>query len=507
MKIKRAEIDSKAAQEFDKDEFLCGDVRITAKDFAVKIASNGSGVSFIKLIFDENIKDSLVLSDHWERAYGDLSWHYPSDNEKMPWYFAAKNGDSIKCFGVKTGCDSFCRWEIEDGCPALVIDVRNGLMPVIPDGLLEACVICYNEYSCDEFRALCDFCKKMCDAPRLPDRQIFGGNDWYCCYGDNSYEKIMNHTKRIVECSKGCGLAPFMVIDDGWQLCHHQSDNDEEYYNGGPWRFPNGNFRNMKAMAEDIEREGAIPGIWFRPLWTVEKYPEEYLLKSKGIKDTLDPSHPEVLKLIKRDVETIKGWGYKLIKHDFTTFDIFGCWGFEMDEYMFRDEIVFFDRSKTTAQIIKQLYMTIREAAGDDVLIIGCNTVSHLSAGIFEIQRTGDDTSGKDFERTKKYGVNTLAFRMCQHNTFYAADADCVGITKSIPWSKNREWLDVLSKSGTPLFVSIAEDCYTDEVRGDIEKAMKRTADNSRVSKPLDWLETKIPKMWESSFGIDEYKW
>ena len=167
----------------------------------------------------------------------------------------------------------------------------------------------------------------------------------------------------------------------------------------------------MKKMAEAIESEGAIPGLWLRPLWTVEKYPRDHIIKRKGIKDTLDPSHPEVLKLIKRDIETIRNWGYKLIKHDFTTFDIFGRWGFEMTEDMFRDEIVFFDRSKTTAQIIKQLYMTIREAAGDDVLIIGCNTLSHLAAGIFEIQRTGDDTSGKDFERTKKYGINTLAFR------------------------------------------------------------------------------------------------
>ena len=33
-------------------------------------------------------------------------------------------------------------------------------------------------------------------------------------------------------------------------------------------------------------------------------------------------------------------------------------------------------------------------------------------------------------------GVNTLAFRLPQHNTFYHIDADCVGIFGMIPWEK-----------------------------------------------------------------------
>ncbi|UKI37029.1 MAG: hypothetical protein L6V93_02035 [Clostridiales bacterium] len=114
----------------------------------------------------------------------------------------------------------------------------------------------------------------------------------------------------------------------------------------------------------------------------------------------------------------LKNWGYKLIKHDFTTFDIFGKWGYEGN--MTDTEIHFFRIIvKTTAEIIKNMYIAIREAAGDDVIIMGCNTIGHLSAGIFEIQRTGDDTSGIEWERTKKYGINTLAFRMPQHNNFF----------------------------------------------------------------------------------------
>ena len=37
--------------------------------------------------------------------------------------------------------------------------------------------------------------------------------------------------------------------------------------------------------------------------------------------------------------------------------------------------------------------------------------------------RTGDDTSGRIWERTRRMGVNTLAFRLPQHNAFYHIDA------------------------------------------------------------------------------------
>ena len=133
--------------------------------------------------------------------------------------------------------------------------------------------------------------------------------------------------------------------------------------------------------------------------------------------------------------------------------------------------------------------------------------MSHLSAGFFEIQRTGDDTSGEDFSRTRKMGVNTLSFRMPQHEAFYACDADCVGITQKIPWALNRNWMDVLSKSGTPLFVSIADDAFTPEVQADLTAAFARAAKPVPVSRPLDWMDTLLPCRWESAYGTDEYDW
>ena len=453
--------------------------------------------------FTDKVK---VLSDDFERAYGTLGWKCPSE-EVMPWYFFAKENGRIYAFGVKNAPNALCYWKIIHNELYFIADVGSGENPLDFCGnTLEVCTVATEEYSGDSFEAACSFCKKLCNNARIPKAPVYGGNDWYCNYGKNTYSNIISHTKKIAECAEGLENRPYMVIDDGWQLCHHGEYKGEENFNGGPWKYANRKFGDMKKLADEIKSLDVIPGIWMRPLYTVERFPDKYFMKQDGIKGFLDPSVPEVLDIIREDIKTIKDWGYKLIKHDFSTFDIFGEWGKEFNEN-FTNGVQFADKTKTTAQIIKNMYQAIRESAGNDVMIIGCNTVSHLSAGYFEIQRTGDDTSGRDFEVTKTMGVNTLAFRLPQHNAFYSADADCVGITTQIDWKKNSEWLDVLAKSGTPLFVSIEETAYTDEVKSAIKEAFKIASSNTATATPLDWEENVTPIIWKSAFGTNTYHW
>src|ERR1035441_9526485 len=75
-----------------------------------------------------------------------------------------------------------------------------------------------------------------------------------------------------------------------------------------------------------------------------------------------------------------------------------GRWGFEMGPEITDRNWHFQNRGKTTAEIILDLYRTIRQSAGDAVLI-GCNTIGHLAAGLVEAQRIGDDTSGREWSR------------------------------------------------------------------------------------------------------------
>ena len=167
----------------------------------------------------------------------------------------------------------------------------------------------------------------------------------------------------------------------------------------------------------------------------------------------------------------------------------------------------FYDRTITTAEITLDFYRTIRDAAGD-MLVMGCNTVSHLSAGLVEINRVGDDTSGKTWSRTRSLGVNTLAFRLPQNGKFYTIDADCVGIKNNmIPWKLNRQWTRLLAYSGSPLFVSCQPDMATDEIKRDLKKYLAVNSVQKDIIVPLDWQENMNPEYWLINGEKVEFDW
>ena len=257
-------------------------------------------------------------------------------------------------------------------------------------------------------------------------------------------------------------------------------------------------FKDMKKVAEEFKKLGVRPGIWFRPLKNTkieEEHPDWCLVK--GPLKNLDPSHPEVKKLIKEDIARIKSWGYELIKHDFTFYDANGSFSTTLKSGVTNHTgWSFYDKKKTGAEIVLDFYKLIREAAGD-MYIIGCCTISHLSAGLVELYRIGNDTSGKCWSVTRTNGVNALAFRICQNDIFYKVDADCVGLMgDNIPWKLNRQWLDLLAKSGSPLFVSMQPSAITDEIKKDLKEAFKINSVQKEVLEPLDWMHNNQPHKW-----------
>ena len=164
--------------------------------------------------------------------------------------------------------------------------------------------------------------------------------------------------------------------------------------------------------------------------------------------------------------------------------------------------------SLTNAEIILRLYRTLREGAGDGVLL-GCNTIGHLAAGLFEIQRTGDDTSGRTWERTRRMGVNTLAFRLPQHGTFFASDADCAAHTDRTPWERDRQFLDLVAQSGTALFVSVDPRTVAPEQEAEFRAAMQTALSGGAPGgcEPLDWLHTTAPRVWRVGPKRVTYDW
>jgi alpha-galactosidase len=104
-------------------------------------------------------------------------------------------------------------------------------------------------------------------------------------------------------------------------------------------------------------------------------------------------------------------------------------------------------------------------------------------------------------------GVNSLAFRGVQHGAFYVADPDCVGVTTAVPWALNRQWLDLLARSGSMLSVSLAPDALGAEQRSDLKAALALAAVPQPLAEPLDWQRAVYPERWRMMGKERAFDW
>ena len=456
----------------------------------VRLSAPKSSVKRIHMRWHGDLKSwRSVMGDAWERGYGDLSWQELIWERHLPWYFAAFDGVTTHGYGVQTGPAAFCFWQADPGGISLWCDVRSGGLGIqLGSRTLDVCTIVTRQGTAGEtsFQALRGLCHDMCPKPRLPREPIYGHNDWNFYYGHNSAASTLEVTKRIVALAPDGGNRPFVVIDDGWEPAGAGR--------AGPWDKGNDKFPDMPGLAAQVKAAGAKPGIWIRPTTAWNDLPENWRLAKRH--GSLDPTVPEVKHQIAGDIARLKDWGYGLVKHDFSTVDILGRFGNSMGAQITDDGWGFAEgRMRTTAEIILELYQIMRQAAGD-MVILGCNTFGHLSAGIFEACRVGDDTSGNSWDRTRKMGVNSLAFRGAQNGAFYATDPDIAALTKNLPWEKSGQWLDLVSRSGAVLFVALDPAAVGPEQERALKAAFARAAKPQPIGEPRDWMASASPERW-----------
>ena len=500
--------------KWENDDYNLDDINVKLNQdnehLAIFLTAQTSKVKWIKLRWNNLSWDKNVrfLGDAWERGYGDMEWKGMNPNRFMPWYFCAKSEAKSVCYGVKVRPSAMCFWQVDSLGMTLFLDVRCGGSGVNLKGrvIKLADVIACEMRDCTSFEAMQEFCGQMCEDPILPKYPVYGSNNWYYAYGKSSESEILADCDYILNLTKDIENKPYMVIDDCWQEHHRLNE-----YNGGPWTKGNEKFPDMKALAEKLVQKGVRPGIWVRLLLNEdENIKNEWRLSHNNC---IDPTNPEALNYIKEDIKRICNWGYTLIKHDFSTFDLFGKWGFQMSPLVTDDGWHFYDDSLTSAEVVKLLYKAIldasMEASNGETLILGCNTIGHLGAGYMHINRTGDDTSGVIWERTRFMGVNTLAFRLPQHGKFYEIDADCVGIDGGISWSMNKQWADVLAQSGTPLFISVRPNILDETEKQELHEILKVASKQEHHVIPVDWEETTCPEHWQDKdHDIDcKYQW
>jgi alpha-galactosidase len=483
--------------EVETDEGKTGDavVRFAKTDFGLEIYLRASSVHprFVKMRWNTPLPEgTLAFGDQFERLQGNAHFGPLSADRYFAWYFALVEPDLVECGGVRVRPHSFVTFSIDQMGINAYFDVRCGGVGVALGSreLPLACLLSSSYPHSDAMVALKQFCQRMCPDGIFPNEPVYGGNDWYFAYGKSSSSIILENTKMIAELAEGNTHRPFMIIDDGW----------EQGACGGPW-LPNAHFGAMDALVNAINEQGVKAGLWIRflannpllaahPGWGLSRIDE------LGMKH-LDPSLPEVLDEIRTEIRQVKAWGFRLIKHDYSVHDMFGYFGYDIHGNVSPDEgWSFHDRSRTGAEICLDLYRTIKEECGKDCLVMGCDVFSHLTAGYCEINRIGDDTSGENWDRTRAFGVNALAFRSVQNGVFYSADADCVGYGK-LSFEKNKPWLDLVSHSGTPLFISGRPSSFSSQDKKSLKEAFARAAKQSDTAVPLDYLSNVHPARWK----------
>ncbi|MGI4755393.1 MAG: hypothetical protein ACRYGF_00920 [Janthinobacterium lividum] len=443
-----------------------------------------------------------VVGDAWERSYGDLAWLPMQAERVLPWYFLCSSGRSVQGAGVKTGPAAMAFWQVDSEGVSLWLDVRNGGDGVLLGQrtlLLATVVQQQGQPGENAWQTASALCRAMVSGTEVVRRRggysldaVYGSNDWYYAYGKNSPDGILRDADLMRELAPAAPYKPFCIIDDGYQ---------------DPVRFP-----SMARLAEDIRKRGVAPGIWIRPTRASKSdnpnllLPQAHWANRASTDLVYDPTIPEARALVLASVKEACDWGYDFIKHDFTTYELLGQWGFQMGASPTRPGWSFHDGTRTNAEIIQTLYADIRATAGADRIILGCNTVGHLSVGHFDASRTGDDVSGRDWERTRHMGVNTLAFRLPQNRIFFATDADCVPITPDVPWAHTEAWLRAVAESGSVLLVSPDPASMGPEQKRAVRAAFQRSA-SKPAFEPVDWVETNAPTRWRSRTGEQKFRW
>ena len=473
----------------------------------VIVYPSDSPIKFLKLRFRGELNFvEKVLGDQWERCgiNSYVEWRSVMANRPLPLYTYLYADKTTACYGVKTGPNCLPYWQVDTHGITLFLNLCCGNEGVDLKEPIVACEVVelIGKKGEDSFKVAKKFARIMCDNPVLPKEPIFGVNNWYWAYGEISHDTIKTETEYLIKMCEGTKNRPYMIIDDGWQINRTYGSN---CYIGGPYDYCNNKFSSMKETVDMIHEMGAKAGLWFRPLQTMGDCPKDAIFESQeGGAVILDPSHPYTLKKVFDDAKRFSDWGFDLLKHDFTCMDGTGFVG-PIDDKKTTEILSpnrkYYDKTKTTAMIFKNLYRAIQDGFGDKD-IISCNVFGHLSAGIHSIHRVGADNSGHAFEWTRRDGINSV-MRLPTNNAFYNVDPDCAAFTEKTPVKANLDFLEMCAITGMTVLASIKPGILTEDEMKEINRIFKIADKNEKFYEIKNFDKNANPEEFVSPDGKD----
>lgn len=280
---------------------------------------------------------------------------------------------------------------------------------------METLVVGYFEDARSGLEAYADAIAKVYQI-KLPP-QPNGHCTWY-------YAKALNERElpRLAEFTRK-ELAPFgydfIQLDDGWQAGLKQNGPAKDfstYAKNGPYKT-----KGMQDAAKAMQQQGQRPGLWLIPFAGTDEDPafaERQHWFAKHTKDNkpykvkwggtcLDLTLPEVQSYLHDVIQRIvKEWGFSYLKLDglwtgMATGIVYVNDGYREDNL---GNAVFSNPDKTNVEAYRDGLKIVREAAGAETFILGCNVAQNMrtygaSFGLVDAMRVGPDNGSEWFLR------------------------------------------------------------------------------------------------------------
>ncbi len=329
---------------------------------------------------------------------------------------------------------------------------------------------------------------------------------WYHA-GSSDEEQIRRQADFAAQHLKPFGFS-VVQIDDKWQdgvsrdgpkriFTRHRAD--------GP--YPSG----MKATADYIQSRGLTPGLWYMP-YAATSYDPYYADKPQlfAMKDgkpfevrwggtCLDLTNPEAQELVRLRTETICGdWGYRYIKTDGMWTGMAAAIAYINDGYKEDNlgEAKLANPDMTHVEAYRTGVRIVRETAGKDVFILGCNLAQNMrilgpSIGFVDAMRIGPDNKADWSQMTRgPFSGSNLYFL---HGRVWYNDPDPVYVRPSVPLNQAQALLSWVTLTGQ----LHANSYYYADLPPERFDLLKRAIpSHGLLPRPVDLFDRRTPRVW-----------
>jgi len=218
----------------------------------------------------------------------------------------------------------------------------------------------------------------------------------------------------------------------------------------------------------------------------------------------LDMTHPGARKFLRQVVSRIcRRWGYKYVKID-------GLWTGMAVRILYPrptygddrlGDAVFRDPSKTNVEAYRDGLALVREAAGDDVFLLGCNIAQNFrtlgaSFGRVDGMRIGQDI-GANWDSIKSCAqMGTRLYFL--HNRVWYNDPDCLMLRKPLTLAQARAWGAWIAVSGQ---LNIVSEWLPGLPAEKLDVVRRSMPNHGLCGRPVDLFESNMARIWQLTSG------